>query len=467
MAIFDNISAQFNGAATAFVLTVSGQTVTLPATRDLDIMVGGVGHFENTDYTIVGNQIVFNNAPLAGDLFAGEYSFPEQTGFATTTELNNLSDVVDTKADTSTVTSELSGKADKLTFNTAVADLNSKLNETDANLKDRANHNGSQSISTVTGLQDALDSKSGNDTDANLQARANHTGTQGQSTIDNLVADLAGMQAALTFGINDTNSVKMNGSATPGDYVKFTSTGVEGVSTSTLVTDLDSGLSKSTTPRLSATDVRVTISNWADYSSPTVHVTGDGFQPIYTQAGSVLYITNAGIGAHKIYVQINENGKISSDTAAASLTLPTYRYYRMTFETGYLGGGSIVNEIKFYTGAGQTGTAYPSNMTSNTTPSPFTATQSGSTTPPYKAFDGASYNLGWWSGNGAAGLSSDYLQIDLGASVEIKSMKMVFYASYNPARITVKGSKTGAFTGEEIVLLSMAGLEGGSDINVG
>ena len=300
-----------------------------------------------------------------------------------------------------------------------------------------------------------------------MQARANHTGTQGQSTIDNLVADLAGMQAALTFGINDTNSVKMNGSATPGDYVKFTSTGVEGVSTSTLVTDLDSGLSKSTTPRLSATDVRVTISNWADYSSPTVHVTGDGFQPIYTQAGSVLYITNAGIGAHKIYVQINENGKISSDTAAASLTLPTYRYYRMTFETGYLGGGSIVNEIKFYTGAGQTGTAYPSNMTSNTTPSPFTATQSGSTTPPYKAFDGASYNLGWWSGNGAAGLSSDYLQIDLGASVEIKSMKMVFYASYNPARITVKGSKTGAFTGEEIVLLSMAGLEGGSDINVG
>ena len=196
-------------------------------------------------------------------------------------------------------------------------------------------------------------------------------------------------------------------------------------------------------------------------------MTGDGFQPIYTQAGAVIYITNAGIGAHKIYVQINENGKISSDTAAASLTLPTYRYYRMTFETGYLGNGSVVNEIKFYTGAGQTGTAYPSNMTSNTAPSPFVASQSGSTTAPYKSFDGDSSSIGWWSGNGSPGASSDYLQIDLGTSVEIKSMKMFLYAPYQPARITVKGSKTGAFTGEEIVLLSMAGLNGGADINVG
>jgi len=51
-------------------------------------------------------------------------------------------------------------------------------NDTDANLKNRANHTGSQAISTVTGLQGALDSKTTNDTDANLKARANHTGTQ-------------------------------------------------------------------------------------------------------------------------------------------------------------------------------------------------------------------------------------------------------------------------------------------------
>lgn len=127
MAIFDDISAQFNGATTAFVLTVSGQTVDLSGTRDLDIMVGGVGRFENTDYTIVGNQIIFSSAPIAGDLFAGEYSFPEQTGFATTTELNSLSDVVDTKADVSTVASELSGKADKLAFNAALVDFGGKL----------------------------------------------------------------------------------------------------------------------------------------------------------------------------------------------------------------------------------------------------------------------------------------------------------------------------------------------------
>jgi hypothetical protein len=47
-----------------------------------------------------------------------------------------------------------------------------------------------------------------NDTDANLKSRANHTGTQAQSTVVNLVSDLAGKQASL--GFTPENSANKN-----------------------------------------------------------------------------------------------------------------------------------------------------------------------------------------------------------------------------------------------------------------
>ena len=315
-------------------------------------------------------------------------------------------------------------------------------------------------ISNISGLQAALNAKiatadikdnlTSTDTDKPLSA------AQGKVLQDN-------KQPNLTFGIGDTNSVKIDGSASSAEYVKFTSTGIKGVSASVLAADLSLSLSKSTTPTLTTTGFRITITNWSNYSSPVVHVTGDGFQPDYTQSGAVLFIKNAGIGAHKIYVQIIESGKISSETAAASLTLPTYRYYKMTFESGADLSGSIVNDIKFYTGAGQTGTAYPTNMTSNTTPSPFVASQSGSSYSAHIAFDSNTGGIGWWGG----GASSDFLQIDMGNHVQILSLKMNFYSVYYPERITVHGSRLGTFSGEETVLFEMAGLYGGSDINVG
>lgn len=122
-------------------------------------------------------------------------------------------------------------------------------NDTDANLKNRANHTGTQAISTVSGLQGALDAKAAtsslatvaisgayadlsgkpviptipgnatpsvaglmsasdktkldgvatgataNDTDANLKNRANHTGTQAISTVTGLQSALDGKAA--------------------------------------------------------------------------------------------------------------------------------------------------------------------------------------------------------------------------------------------------------------------------------
>lgn len=123
------------------------------------------------------------------------------------------------------------------------------VNDTDANLRARSSHTGTQAISTVTGLQTALDGKqplatvltnttasfttaqetklagvasgaTANDTDANLKARANHTGTQTASTIsdfseavDDRVAALLVAGTNITLNYNDAaNSLTINAS---------------------------------------------------------------------------------------------------------------------------------------------------------------------------------------------------------------------------------------------------------------
>ena len=77
-------------------------------------------------------------------------------------------------------------------------------NDTDVNLKARANHTGTQSADTITDgtankafltaertkLTGIATGATANDTDANLRARAGHTGTQAQVTVDGLVQDL-------------------------------------------------------------------------------------------------------------------------------------------------------------------------------------------------------------------------------------------------------------------------------------
>jgi hypothetical protein len=90
--------------------------------------------------------------------------------------------------------------ADTITITTTATQ-----NSTDAALRDRATHTGTQSADTIvdgtankvfTATDEAklggiADAATANDTDANLLNRANHTGVQAQSTITNLVTDLA------------------------------------------------------------------------------------------------------------------------------------------------------------------------------------------------------------------------------------------------------------------------------------
>ena len=146
-------------------------------------------------------------------------------------------------------TADLGGKVDKVTgkglstqdYSTAERDklagiaVGATVNASDAQLRDRTTHTGTQSIATVTGLQAALDSKvekvagkglSTNDystaeatklgaiaelatknaTDAQLRDRSTHTGTQPIATIENLQPTLdakVGTEAGKGLSSND------------------------------------------------------------------------------------------------------------------------------------------------------------------------------------------------------------------------------------------------------------------------
>lgn len=108
-------------------------------------------------------------------------------------------------------------------------------NATDAFLLDRTNHTGAQAISTVTGLQAAIDNlvvkvtgkqlstedyttaekaklagiavnATANDTDANLKNRSNHTGTQAISTVSGLQTALDGKTSISDSTITTTTT---------------------------------------------------------------------------------------------------------------------------------------------------------------------------------------------------------------------------------------------------------------------
>ena len=134
------------------------------------------------------------------------------------------------KASTAVATTTVDGLmafADKAKLNGIAT--GATANDTDANLKNRSNHTGAQAISTVTGLQAALDGKAPtslvtaatdglmaygdkikldgiatsatvNATDAALRDRATHTGAQAISTITNLQSTLDGKESTVPAG---------------------------------------------------------------------------------------------------------------------------------------------------------------------------------------------------------------------------------------------------------------------------
>jgi len=112
--------------------------------------------------------------------------------------------------------------ADTITISTTAT-----TNSTDAALRDRATHTGTQSADTVidgttnkaytaaekTKLAGVATAATANSSDASLRDRSTHTGTQAQSTITNLTTDLAGKQPALAAGSASGDVLVWNGTA--------------------------------------------------------------------------------------------------------------------------------------------------------------------------------------------------------------------------------------------------------------
>lgn len=163
------------------------------------------------------------------------------------------------------------------------------VNAADQTLLARANHTGTQSIATVTGLQDALDARvlsiagstlmtaaqsaklasvaSGatvNQTDAFLVSRANHTGTQAQSTIVGLetaLADRVTADNALAAAITAVDAKKVDAVANKGlstnDYTTAEKTKLAGLANyndATLVASIATKVDKVAGKGLSSTD---------------------------------------------------------------------------------------------------------------------------------------------------------------------------------------------------------------------
>tara|TARA_R100001463_G_scaffold710_6_gene3275 strand:- start:5416 stop:8418 length:3003 start_codon:yes stop_codon:yes gene_type:complete len=179
-------------------------------------------------------------------------------------------------------------------------------------------------------------------------------------------------------------------------------------------------------------------------------------------------INHTGTGDLKIQYAGNDQLVVSASGVTIDETLTTrglivtqqpkgisafnYRYIRVTNFTFSGTSGVYIRDLRFNTSADGTGTSYPSNMTSNTAPSPYVASGVGTysaTYDPWKAFD-SDANTGWWNISSPA--STDYLQIDLGSSfnTNLNRIDITINPSYSATDFVIQGSANGNFSGEEV-----------------
>lgn len=212
-------------------------------------------------------------------------------------------------------------------------------NDTDANLKNRANHTGTQAISTVSGLQTALDAKvatvsgkglstndysvadqsklagiatgaTANSTDAALRDRSTHTGTQTIGTITSLQTTLDSKVAIVTgkgLSTNDyttaeqskLSSIAPNATANSTDALlrdRSTHTGVQAIST---VTGLQAAIDGKVTSVNGKTGSAITItaSELGAATSAQGSKADSAVQSVNGKSGTSITLTSTDVGA--------------------------------------------------------------------------------------------------------------------------------------------------------------------------
>lgn len=187
-----------------------------------------------------------------------------------------------------------------------------------------------------------------------------------------------------------------------------------------------------------------------------------------TANGEIIFTAPSVANTYNLVTKTQDFGDLESEETVTSFTvtaLPSARYYRLSGSGGSAHG--MVTDWKLYTGGSRTGTKWPTSyMTSNTTPSPFVASGSGNYSgtnyEPWRSFD-TSTGTGFWNLGLSSTYSNWYLTIDLGSNVSIVSAEVLFHPSYygGTQTLTIEGSTTGNFSGEEFTLSSNTSSSGG------
>ena len=218
----------------------------------------------------------------------------------------------------------------------------------------------------------------------------------------------------------------------------------------------------------------VTVTNHATYDQPAY------FCEVYD--GSTLVVTNSNVtdngdgtltftipateATYQIRVKAQDFGDLQSEVATLDFDGEafggTFRYWRITGVTCSHGNWWMLANLRFYTGGGQTGTAYPANMTSATAPTPYVVSESNiynASYPGWKSMDSNTTNTFYWT-LGSTNGPADWVTIDLGSSINISSLTITSGngVAYAPTGFTILASDTGAFAGEETTITTQTGL---------
>ena len=240
---------------------------------------------------------------------------------------------------------------------------------------------------------------------------------------------------------------------------------------------ISSGLFTSTTPTLATisnfegtTTGTITVSNYDSSATYLVKLynssgTEQTAQTITDNSNGTWSITNGPIltGAY-VTVQAWEFGKLVSAVATSNsfnitAAATQQRYWRLQITDSNknpVASHVALGDFRLYTATGGGGTAYPSNMTSETTPTPYVVTKGyeySSSYPAWKAFDGGgSSALSMWWSLGGSTAANNWIQIDLGSSIDFGSGECQITTSggWTDCNYAVLyGSNTGNFTGEQ------------------
>jgi hypothetical protein len=171
--------------------------------------------------------------------------------------------------------------------------------------------------------------------------------------------------------------------------------------------------------------------------------------------------SNATSGQRTLTVKAQEFGDFIQSAGATATYTPSNvqsRYIRIRGVTAAGANTSsrlAINDIRFWTGAGGTGTKYPTtNLTSNTSETGIAVSAGHSysaTYAPWKACDSSSGSMWWALGTNAA---NNWWEIEFESFTyptipTINSMVVRFNTQTDALYFSLVGSNTGAFAGEE------------------